>query len=129
MCSRERKREKLQSQSCLQREGIKTRILFKTNRKREREKACTPRERNVFPLSTRFPLFPSGIVCLLDLFRRSNVVKIPLLQPRAKFITHVNACVSTSITKSCDDGIFMIPFMIVTLRRASNIYTPSNKTF
>lgn len=44
MCSRERKREKLQSQSCLQREGIKTRILFKTNRERERESVYSQRE-------------------------------------------------------------------------------------
>ena len=48
------------------------------DRKRERKSDNV----NLSPPSTRFPLFPSGIDCLLDLFRRSNIVKIPLLQPR-----------------------------------------------
>lgn len=55
----------------------------------------------LFSPSIRFPLFPSGIDCLVDLFRRSNTVKIPLLQPRGNSLQleRMRPRVSFSATK------------------------------
>lgn len=116
-------REKLQSQSCLEREGIKIRILFKTNREREggRETCVLPEREKRFSTFDAISIIPirnslfARFVSTIER-RKNSIITVPW-----KFITRVNACVSTSVTKSRDNGIFMIPFMILTLR---HIYIP-----